>query len=100
MYKDRRDYDSKGGYYVFHRYGIVIEGKAEINGEVLETRDAFKVEKEDIQLRDKEGKVKGLRKEIKRHKKSGRNFYHFEYSKLYIIIQFRSLKLEDLYHLE
>jgi len=32
-------------------YGIVIEGKAEINGEVLETRDAFKVEKEDIQLR-------------------------------------------------
>ena len=34
-------------------YGIVIEGKAEINDEVLEMRDAFKVRDEDIQVRVK-----------------------------------------------
>ncbi|UUV17718.1 pirin family protein [Fusobacteria bacterium ZRK30] len=32
-------------------YGIVIEGKAKINGELLKTRDAFKIEEEDIQLK-------------------------------------------------
>ncbi len=32
-------------------YGIVIEGKAEINSEILETRDAFKVEEEDIRFK-------------------------------------------------
>lgn len=32
-------------------YGIVIEGKADINGEILKTRDAFKIQKEDILVR-------------------------------------------------
>lgn len=32
-------------------YGLIIDGKTNINGEVLETRDAFKIEDENIQLR-------------------------------------------------